>query len=69
MRSDAEGSRVGFDPVGLLTQPGQTVRWVCDANVHTTAAYHPTNDRHSLRIPRSAKPWASDILPQPLRSS
>jgi plastocyanin len=62
MRSDAEGSHVGFDPVGLLIQPGQTVRWVCDANVHTTTAYHPVNDRHSLRIPRAAKPWASDFL-------
>ena len=62
MRSDAEGSHVGFDPVGLLIQPGETVRWVCDANVHTTTAYHPVNGRHSLRIPRAAKPWASDLL-------
>jgi len=62
MRSNAEGSHVGFDPVGLLIQPGQTVRWVCAANVHTTAAYHPANDGHSLRIPRAARPWVSDFL-------
>lgn len=62
MRSDPEGSRVGFDPVGILIRPGQTVRWVCDANVHTTAAYHPANGGHSLRIPDAAKPWASDFL-------
>jgi plastocyanin len=62
MRSDPEGSHVGFDPVGLLIRPGQTVRWICDANVHTTAAYHPDNDHHSLRIPEAARPWASDYL-------
>jgi hypothetical protein len=27
MPSDSDGSRVGFDPVGLLMQPGQTLRW------------------------------------------
>jgi plastocyanin len=62
MRSDAAGAHVGFDPIGLLIEPGQTVRWVCDANVHTTAAYHPNNDNHSLRIPPAAQPWASDYL-------
>jgi plastocyanin len=62
MRSDEEGARVGFDPVGLLIQPGRTVRFLCEANYHTTSAYHPANANHSLRIPRSAKPWSSDIL-------
>jgi plastocyanin len=62
MRSDAEGSHVGFDPVGLLIQPGQMLRFLCEANYHTTAAYHPENGSHSLRIPREARPWASDVL-------
>ena len=62
MRSDPDGAHVGFDPIGILIEPGQTVRWVCDANVHTTAAYHPKNDDHSLRIPDAAQPWASDYL-------
>jgi plastocyanin len=31
-RSDAESSQVGFEPVGLLIQPGQIVRFVCEAN-------------------------------------
>lgn len=62
MRSDAEGGHVGFDPVGLLIQPGRTVRFLCEANYHTTAAYHPANAGHSLRIPRTAQPWASDVL-------
>jgi plastocyanin len=62
MTSNAEGSVVRFDPGGLLIRPGQTVRWECVENVHTTAAYHPDNDRHSLRIPEGAKPWNSDYL-------
>jgi plastocyanin len=62
MRSDAEGSHVGFDPVGLLIQPGRTVRFLCEANYHTTSAYHPANANHSLRIPRTAQPWSSDVL-------
>jgi plastocyanin len=62
MRSDTDGGRVGFDPVGLLIQPGQTLRWICEANYHTATAYHPTNGGHSLRIPRAATPWSSDLL-------
>jgi plastocyanin len=62
MRSDADGSHVGFDPVGLLIQPGRTVRFLCEANYHTTTAYHPANGNHSLRIPRGAQPWSSDVL-------
>ncbi|MGH7211352.1 MAG: plastocyanin/azurin family copper-binding protein [Acetobacteraceae bacterium] len=62
MRSDLGGGVVGFDPVGLLIEPGQTVRWICDANVHTTTAYAPKYDHHSLRIPQNAQPWNSDFL-------
>ena len=62
MRSDPSGGVVGFDPVGVLLQPGQTVRWICDANVHTTTAYSPKNDNHSLRIPEKAQSWDSDFL-------
>lgn len=62
MKSDTSGGVVGFDPVGVLLQAGQTVRWICDANVHTTTAYNPKNDNHSLRIPDAAQPWASDFL-------
>lgn len=62
MRSNPSGGVVGFDPVGLLIEPGQTVRWVCDANVHTTTAYDPKYEHHSLRIPQAAAPWNSDYL-------
>ena len=46
MRSDALGSRVWFDPIGVHVEPGTTVRWLVRENVHTTTAYHPDNDRH-----------------------
>jgi len=62
MRSDALGSRVWFDPIGLYVRPGTTVRWLARENVHTTTAYHPKNDRHSLRIPDGAAPWDSGFL-------
>jgi plastocyanin len=65
MRSDALGSRVWFDPIGLYVQPGTTVRWIARENVHTTTAYHPHNDRHSLRIPDGAAPWDSGFLVKP----
>ena len=65
MRSDALGSRVWFDPIGLYIQPGTTVRWIARENVHTTTAYHPRNDHHSLRIPEGAAPWDSGFLVHP----
>lgn len=65
MRSDVAGSRVWFDPLGLYVEPGTTVRWIVRDNVHTTTAYHPGNDQHSLRIPEGATPWDSGYLVNP----
>ena len=65
MRSDRLGSRVWFDPIGVYVEPGTTVRWIVRENVHTTTAYHPRNDRHSLRIPESAQAWDSGFLVSP----
>ncbi|MEQ9618383.1 MAG: plastocyanin/azurin family copper-binding protein [Deltaproteobacteria bacterium] len=62
MKSDKLGSKVWFDPIGVYIKPGQTVRWIVDENVHTTTAYHPENNNHSLRIPRGASPWDSGFL-------
>jgi plastocyanin len=62
MKSDKLGTVVGFDPIGVLVQSGARVRWICDANVHTTTAYSPVNDKHSLRIPKKARPWNSGFL-------
>ena len=65
MMSDALGTAVWFDPIGVHVQPGQTVRFTVHANVHTTTAYHPKNDHHSLRIPERAVPWDSRFLVNP----
>ncbi len=65
MRSDRTGGDVWFEPIGVLIDPGQTVRWVVAENVHTTTAYHPRNGNHSLRIPEKAVPWNSGYLVNP----
>ena len=65
MRSDSRGSHVWFDPVGLLVVPGTTVRWVIEANVHSTTAYHPANGGWAPRIPAGAEPWDSGMLTEP----
>jgi plastocyanin len=65
LRSDRLGAHVSFDPIGVLIEPGQTVRWVNEANVHTSSAYHPANAGHALRIPEAAEPWDSGYLMEP----
>ncbi len=67
MRSDALGSRVWFDPIGLRVMPGTTVRWVLEGNVHSATAYHPSNGFAS-RIPAGAEPWDSGMLTEPGQS-
>src|SRR3954470_13777748 len=64
MQGNADGSKVWFDPMGVLVQPGQTIRWTNrDAgNAHTTTAYHLKNFEHPRRIPEGAEPWNSDYL-------
>ena len=64
MQGNADGSHVWFDPIGVLIQPGRTIRWVNldSGNSHTATAYHPQNFEHPLRIPEGATPWNSDYL-------
>lgn len=64
MRGSVDGSRVWFDPIGVLVSPGQLVRWVNrdPGNSHTTTAYHPANFDRPSRIPSKATPWNSDYL-------
>ncbi len=64
MVSRNRGGHVGFEPVGLLVPPGTLVRWLVEADVHTTTAYHPDNGR-PLRIPDGAEPWDSGYLVEP----
>jgi plastocyanin len=58
-------ARSSNDPIGVLIEPGQTLRWVNEANVHTSTAYHPDNDGHALRIPEAAESWDSGYLVEP----
>ena len=44
LRSRDNGAFVTFDPIGVLVQPGAKIRWVVEADVHTTTAYHPANE-------------------------
>jgi plastocyanin len=64
MQGREDGSKVWFDPIGLLIRPGQTVRWTNrnPGNSHTTTAYNPANFGRPLRMPKAAKPWNSDFL-------
>ena len=62
MRATERGESVWFDPIGVWVERGTTVRWIVERDVHTTTAYHPKNDRHSLRIPEAATPWDSGFL-------
>lgn len=65
MESDMSGAQVGFEPTGVFINPGQSIRWVNIANVHTVTAYHPDNAGRSLRIPKRAIPWDSGYLVEP----
>lgn len=64
MAGRPDGSRVWFDPYGLLIRPGQSVRWtnLDKANSHTATAYAPENDDHPRRIPEGAAPFDSGYL-------
>jgi len=64
MQGNDDGSEVWFDPIGVLVQPGQTIRWTNrdPGNAHTATAYHPKNFEHVCRIPEGAEPWNSDYL-------
>ncbi|WP_324753328.1 plastocyanin/azurin family copper-binding protein [Roseovarius sp. Pro17] len=64
MTGRSDGSKVWFDPYGVLVRPGQTIRWTNrdKGNAHTATAYAPENDDHPLRIPNGAAAFDSDYL-------
>ena len=64
MQGRPDGSKVWFDPIGILIEPGQTIRWTNRdrGNAHTTTSYHPANGDRPLRMPEAARPWDSDYL-------
>lgn len=64
MSGRPDGSKVWFDPAGVLIRPGQTVRWTNrdKGNSHTATAYAPENNDHPRRIPDGAAPFNSGYL-------
>lgn len=64
MQGTPDGSHVWFDPVGILVQPGQTIRWTNrdPGNSHTVTSYDPSLFERPRRIPEGATPWNSDYL-------
>ncbi|MEO6984523.1 MAG: hypothetical protein ABI155_04210 [Paralcaligenes sp.] len=48
------GARVWFKLVGLLIQPGQTIRWTNrdPGNSHTTTAFHPSFYKKTRQEPQ-----------------
>lgn len=64
MQGTPDGSEVWFDPVGILVQPGQTIRWTNrdPGNSHTVTSYHPSLFERPRRIPEGATPFDSDYL-------
>ncbi len=64
MSGRKDGSKVWFDPVGILVEPGQTIRWTNKdkGNAHTATAYHPDNFDRPRRIPEGGAAFDSDFL-------
>ncbi|MEX2541625.1 MAG: plastocyanin/azurin family copper-binding protein [Trueperaceae bacterium] len=61
VRMVTEGSSFYFDPVGLLVEPGTTVRFINESGQHTATAYCEGNGK-SNRIPEGAECWDSGML-------
>jgi plastocyanin len=57
MAGTSNGSRVWFNPVGILVAPGTTIRWTNKdrGNAHTATSFKD-------RIPEGAEPWDSKFL-------
>jgi plastocyanin len=65
MAGTANGDRTWFAPVGLWVAPSTIIRWFTppdQTQAHATAAYHPSNLNHPLRIPAGAAPWDSGYV-------
>lgn len=61
IRMVTDGQEFYFDPVGVHIEPGTTVRWVLENDMHNTVSYSADNDKPQ-RIPEEAEGWASPIF-------
>lgn len=61
VRMVTEGSSFYFDPIGLLVEPGTTVRFINESGQHTATAYCEENGKAN-RIPEGADCWDSGML-------
>ncbi|WP_224448032.1 cupredoxin domain-containing protein [Haloprofundus salilacus] len=50
-----------FDPTGLFIQPGETVRFTVEREIHTVSSYHPVFG-YKLRTPRAEPVISSPVL-------
>lgn len=60
IRMITDGGSFYFDPIGVVVEPGTTVRFVNDSGSHNAVSYDPENDRPA-RIPEGAESWNSPI--------
>jgi plastocyanin len=51
-----------FEPVGLLVQPGDTVRFVAATPHHTATAFHAQHVK-AHRVPEGVPPFSSPVIP------
>ena len=56
-----EGSNFYNDPVGLIVEPGTTIRFVNVSGQHSATAYSEANGKMQ-RIPPAAESWNSGVL-------
>lgn len=56
-----EGGNYYFEPVGVVVEPGTTIRWILVSDMHDTTSYSADNDRPQ-RIPEGAEGWNSPIF-------
>lgn len=52
-----------FDPIGVFVEPGTTVAWRVESDVHSSTAYRAGNGPAEVPpIPDSAEAWDSGLL-------
>ena len=61
IRMVTENGEYFFDPIGVRVEPGTTIRFINESDVHSSTAYSEENGK-PRRIPENAESWDSGIL-------